>query len=89
MPVVHLKDIEVNPAVVHVRKGGAVRWKWQDAVAAHNVTSRGRKRFRSSGTRDEGSVYRVVFHAAGTYRYVCTIHPSMKGRIVVTKHHND
>jgi plastocyanin len=89
MPVVHLKDFEVTPAVVHIRRGGHVRWSWEDAYTSHTVTSRGRDRFRSSGARGEGSTYTVTFERRGTYRFACRIHPSMKGRVVVgltTKH---
>lgn len=82
MPVVHLQSLEFSPAVVHVRKNTAVRWKW-DSMAPHNVSSRGEQRFDSSGTRTHGASYRVVFRKPGRYRYVCTIHPVMEGRVVV------
>ncbi len=83
MPVVHIQDIEFTPAVVHVRKGGRVRWEWDDAYVTHVVASRGEDRFRGSGPRREGARYSVTFRRRGAYRYVCTIHPNMRGRIVV------
>lgn len=81
--IVHIDQLQFMPPVAHVRKGEAVRWKW-DSVAPHDVTSRGKRRFKSSGTRKRGAKYRVVFRKVGTYRYYCTIHPSMTGRVVVT-----
>jgi plastocyanin len=83
MPVVHLQDIALSPPVVHVRKGGHVTWKWEDEHVTHTVSSRGEERFQSSGPRHEGARYEVTFRERGTYRYVCAIHPSMKGRVVV------
>ena len=80
--VVKLQDIDISPSTVRVAKGGTVEWRFLDARAAHNVTSRGRPRFRSSSTKRSGT-HRVAFRKAGTYRYVCTIHPNMRGKVVV------
>jgi plastocyanin len=77
-----LRDIEFTPASVSIARGGSVRWSWKDPSASHNVTSRGRNRFRSSDTRLKGT-YTVRFTRKGTYRYVCTIHPNMLGKVVV------
>lgn len=83
MPVVHIQDIEFTPAVVHVRKGRAVEWRWEDEVVSHTVSSRGKRRFRNSGARQHDATYRFRFRRKGTYRYVCEIHPNMKGRVEV------
>ena len=77
-----LKDIEYSPATVTIRRGGSVRWVWRDPRVSHDVTSRGRLRFRSSDTKLSGT-HTVRFRRKGTYRYVCTIHPSMLGKVVV------
>ena len=83
MPVVHLQASHYAPAVVHIRKGAAVRWRWDNPGVLHTVTSRGKQRFKSSGLRKRGT-YRVVFRRTGTYRYHCDIHADMHGRIVVS-----
>jgi plastocyanin len=77
-----LKDIEFTPATVSIRRGDSVRWVWRDPSVSHDVTSRGRLRFRSSATKLTGT-HTVRFRRKGTYRYVCTIHPNMLGKVVV------
>lgn len=79
---VSLQDIDIKPSTVRITRGTTVKWRFLDDRAAHNVTSRGRPRFRSSATKTSGT-HRVRFTRRGTYRYVCTIHPSMRGRVVV------
>jgi plastocyanin len=51
-------------------------------MTAHNVTSRGKRRFASSPSMARGT-YAVRFTRPGTYRYVCTIHFGMNGTVVV------
>ena len=80
--VVTLKDIDIRPATVRVARGDTVEWRFRDGRVAHDVTSRGRPRFRSSVTKQSGT-HRVRFRRGGTYRYVCTLHPSMRGKVVV------
>ena len=79
---VRITDFSFRPGVVRIDRGDTVVWRWRDAPAQHDVTSRGTKRFRSSRTMARGS-HRVRFTRAGTYRYVCTVHPGMAGRVVV------
>ena len=77
-----LKDIEFTPSTVTIQRGSSVRWVWKDPRVSHNVKSRGRLRFRSSDTKLTGT-HLVRFRSKGTYRYVCTIHPNMIGKVVV------
>ncbi len=79
---VKLQDIHISPSTVRISRGDIVKWRFLDARAPHSVTSRGRPRFRSSTTKLTGT-HRVRFRRSGTYRYVCTIHPSMLGKVVV------
>lgn len=79
---VRIKDIDFHPRTLTVHRGDSVRWVWLDGATPHNVTSRGALRFRSSPTKTQGT-YTVRFRHAGTYRYVCTIHFNMKGKVVV------
>lgn len=79
---VSLKDIEFSRTVVQIHRGDRVRWTWRDGTTPHDVTSTGSPRFRSSATKSAGT-HLVTFRKAGTYRYRCTIHLNMRGRVVV------
>ena len=79
---VTLKDIAFTPERLQVSKGTTVVFRWRDDETSHDVTSVGRKRFKSLSERRSGTA-RVRFARAGTYRYVCTLHPGMDGRITV------
>jgi plastocyanin len=79
---VTLKNIAFSPKKLSVSKGAKVTFAFRDDTTVHNVTSSGSKRFKTIGNRSSGSVTRT-FTRAGTYRYSCTLHPGMSGRIVV------
>lgn len=51
-------------------------------ATTHTVTDNN-KAF-DSGNIASGATYKYTFTTAGTYQYYCTIHPFMKGTIVVT-----
>ena len=75
-----LKDIAFRPRSVSVRRGDTVRWLWQDGTTRHNVVFR--RSSVKSPVKSRGS-YRRTFTRSGTFRYVCTLHPGMAGRVVV------
>ena len=79
---VTLKDIAFSPKSLQVSKGSTVTFAFRDGDTVHNVTSTGSKRFTTIANRTTGSKSRR-FTKAGTYRYACTLHPGMTGRIVV------
>jgi plastocyanin len=79
---VTLKHIAFSPKSLTIHKGSTVTFAFRDDTTVHNVTSTGAKRFKTIGNRSSGSKSRT-FSRAGTYRYHCTLHPGMSGRIVV------
>ncbi len=79
---VRVKDIDFHPHVITIQRGTTVRWSFLDAATPHTVTSRGTQRFRSSPTKTKGA-YTVRFTRPGTYRYACTIHFNMQGKVIV------
>jgi plastocyanin len=81
--VVRLVDVDIKPAVVTVRPGDTVEWRFLDGqYVPHDVRSTGRPRFRGSTTKASGT-HRVRFTRKGTYRYLCTLHPGMRGSVRV------
>jgi plastocyanin len=76
---VTMKNFAFQPGTVTIAKGGTVTWTNQDS-APHTVSFAG----QSSSTIGAGQTYTKSFSDAGTYDYICNIHPSMKGQVIVT-----
>src|SRR2546422_4152159 len=71
-----------SPTNLTVKVGKTVVWVNKDTVT-HTVTSDGSSLF-DSGFMPTGATFQFTFTTAGTYPYYCTVHPFMKGTIVVT-----
>lgn len=80
--VVQIRAFAFSPSPVIIPVGGTVRWLNQDPVA-HTATSSPAGLF-DSGSIAAGGQFDFVFNQAGTYDYICTIHPSMTGRVIVS-----
>ncbi|HWJ83350.1 MAG TPA: plastocyanin/azurin family copper-binding protein [Nocardioides sp.] len=76
--VVDVDNMQYTPQTVRITVGHAVKWTFNDNVA-HTVTGSG----WGSGVKQPGETYRHVFRRTGTFRYHCTIHPDMTGKVVV------
>jgi plastocyanin len=83
---VSLKNIAFSPASVTVKKGGTVKWTNDDSVG-HDVTEESgpgpKFKSGSAGGLQGGDTFQQKFTTAGTVKYVCTVHPNMKGTITV------
>lgn len=80
--VVTAENIDFTPEKITIKRGSTVAWRFLDSTR-HNVSSRGKRRFRSSRDMSRGT-HRVRFSNAGRYRYMCTFHPlSMRGVVTV------
>lgn len=77
---VNIVNYAFNPAVLSVPTGTTVTWTNGDSVA-HTVTSD--TGAFESGNLAKGQSFSYTFNTAGTYDYICSIHPSMKGKVVV------
>jgi plastocyanin len=69
-----------TPGSVDIAAGGTVTWSF--GTLAHTVT------FQTAGSPADvpattNDQIPRSFPAAGTYQYICTIHPGMAGRVVV------
>lgn len=80
---VTIQNFAFSPAHITVKKGTTVTWTNQDS-AAHNVTSN-QSGGPKSGTLEKGQTFSFKFDTTGTFDYICSIHPSMKGTVTVTE----
>ncbi len=71
------------PATLTVAKGTKVEWS-NASDAPHTVTSDSGTTLASSIISPSGGTFDFTFTQPGTYTYHCTVHPYMKGTIVVT-----
>ena len=77
--VIEMRGIAFAPRTARVKVGRTVRWVNRD-TAKHNVDS---KAFKSR-TFGRGGSFSYRAKRAGTFAYLCTVHPFMKGKLVVT-----
>ncbi|MFA4935163.1 MAG: cupredoxin family copper-binding protein [Candidatus Methanoperedens sp.] len=78
---VEIKGFAFNPATITIAKGTIVTWTNRDG-APHTVTGTGND--INSQTLSQGQAYSFTFNDAGTFEYKCNIHPSMRGKVIVT-----
>jgi plastocyanin len=74
------KDFMFSPATVTVKAGSTVTWTNLDDEPHTVFSDAGLFRSSALDTKDSFS---YKFDKAGTYHYLCTIHPRMVGTIVV------
>jgi plastocyanin len=77
---VQIVGFAFKPATLRTTVGSTVTWRNDDA-APHTATA---KQFSSPQLR-KGGTYRRRFTQAGTYTYLCALHPGMRGKIVVAR----
>ena len=78
---VAIKDFAFDPGDASVAAGTAVTWTNEDG-AAHRIKSDDDS--FNSDDLGQGDTFEHTFDSAGTFDYVCGIHPSMTGSITVT-----
>jgi plastocyanin len=78
---VRIVDFAFSPASVTASVGDTITWTNADA-APHTATADDGS--FDTGTLDRGASGSHTFTAAGTFAYVCAIHPSMRGTVTVS-----
>jgi plastocyanin len=73
-------NFRYSPSTVSVKRGDTVTWRFRRDAAPHNVRGSGGIRSRSRITT---GTYRKRFRRRGTFRYICSLHPNMKGTVRV------
>ncbi len=76
-----IQSMQFQPADLHASAGDTIIWI-NKGIVAHNVTE-DTARTWTSGDINVGSSWKRV--ADNSFNYLCTIHPTMKGSVTVTK----
>ncbi|WP_414168985.1 cupredoxin family copper-binding protein [Streptoverticillium reticulum] len=71
-----------SPATLNISRGTTVTWTNGD-TDPHTVTSSGSGPL-DSPMLNKGDTFSFTFSSAGTFSYYCTVHPTMKGTVVVS-----
>lgn len=79
-PELNISGFAFVPATFTVAGGTTVTWTNQDD-ARHDVTSE--TGIFDSGNLARSATYSYTFAERGTFGYYCTIHPSMRGKVIV------
>jgi plastocyanin len=75
---VTMVDLAFEPSAVEIVAGDSVTWV-NEGAAPHDATGDG----WATPLLTSGQSASVQFDAAGTYAYICSIHPDMTGQVVV------
>jgi plastocyanin len=81
-PAITITNYSFHPGTLTVRKDSTVTWVNKDGDV-HTIKSTDGPTAFNSPALDSGSQFAFTFHRAGTYHYVCSVHPYMRGVIVV------
>ena len=79
---VEMDDFAFVPAELTIKAGTKVTWTNKDS-AGHDVKAADGSWGSDSLSKDQS--FSKVFDVEGTFEYVCTFHPGMQGKIIVTK----
>ncbi len=91
---VSVNDFYFGPSSVSIKKGGSVKWTWSSFnTYPHDVHlksgPKGLKQKASYSTKTTAvteAEFKKTFPTPGTYKFICTIHPTeMKLTVVVKK----
>lgn len=75
---VGLRDNRFHPPVIQIGRGQTVTWSFDDRGTTHNVKG------TNWGSGDQATgTFRHTFAKPGSYRYSCTLHAGMNGRVDV------
>jgi plastocyanin len=77
---VKVVDYTFSPAEVKIPVGQTITWTFADEAGHDVVSTEGTFKSEVLGS---GGTYSFTFSRAGTFDYFCSIHPSMKGKVIV------
>jgi plastocyanin len=76
---INAKDLQFSPTAVQVQRGTTVVWHFEDGAVSHDVKADG----FSSPIQQQGT-FSHRFDQPGTFKFHCSLHVHMTGRVVVT-----
>lgn len=76
---ISIENFAFTPSTITISTGTTVIWTNKDG-APHTVTSENNF---NSGTLTQNQTFTQLFNDVGIFDYICTIHPSMRGEIIV------
>jgi plastocyanin len=79
---VDVKDMKFSPATLTVKAGDTVTWKFADRVP-HAVQGIGDAAMGINSPIFTKGEWSYTFAVAGSYRYLCPLHPDMRGTVTV------
>jgi plastocyanin len=74
-----VSDVTFSPDAVEIDAGEAVTWSFEDRMP-HDVTFDD----GPASPQMKTGTWERTFEEPGTYEYICTIHPNMKGTVAVS-----
>jgi plastocyanin len=90
---VTVNDYYFSPELVTIAKGGSVKWVWsEDNTAPHDVHLKSgpkglkeKAKYSTKTTAVTDAEFEKEFPTPGTYKFICTIHPTMMHMTVIVK----
>ena len=79
--LIEIRGMAFQPAELTVLRGDTVVWINRDIVP-HTATASGKPGW-DTGTLSQAERGRVILRYAGTVHYVCQLHPTMRGTLIV------
>ncbi|MBF6144946.1 cupredoxin domain-containing protein [Nocardia nova] len=79
---VRVEDMKFSPDAVTVQAGDTVTWKFSDKVP-HAVQGIGDAAMGINSPIFTGGEWSHTFAVPGVYRYLCPLHPEMRGTVTV------
>lgn len=78
---IEISNFAFNPQTLTIKRGDTVSWINMGS-ATHAITSDLGNEL-SSGNIENNQIYSHTFNSLGTFSYHCSVHPDMKGKIIV------
>ncbi len=80
--IVEIKQFKFSPATLTVKKGDKITWKNLDVVP-HTATAKDKA--WDSGSLKKNDEWSLIVKEVGEKDYICTFHPVMKGKLIITE----